>query len=223
MKRLLFWLCWSGRDLRDRGLLVVAIAATIAMGTGMYAALESMGSWRTNASAQSLALLKAHDVRLYLADGSYASPEQLRALVDRIPHASCVVDVEERLVLSTRVDASVGGQTIVVPGQLVGMATGDPSVDALQIRNGRGLAPTDDGQPVAELEYHFATHYGLPVPGSVKVGDNQALTVVGDALSPDYLMVISPSGDFMAEANYAVVFVPLQTAGELTGHAGEAN
>ena len=223
MKRLVFWLRWSGRDLRDRWLLVAAIAATIAMGTGMYAAMQSMTVWRTEASAQSLALLRAHDVRLSLANGSFATPAQLGALVDRIPHASSVTGAEERLAVSTRVDASAGGQTIVVPGRLVGMATGDPSVDALQVRGGRGLTPADDGQPVAEIEYHFARHYDLPSPASVTVADGQALDVVGEALSPDYLVVISPMGDFMAEANYAVVFVPLQTAGEITGHPGMVN
>jgi putative ABC transport system permease protein len=223
MKRLLFWLRWSARDLRDRWLLVLAIAATIALGTGMYAALESMGSWRTNASVDSLALLRAHDVRLYLADGSFAAPERLHALVDRIPHASSVVGAEERLVVPTRVDASTAGRTIVVPGQLVGMATGDPSVDRLQTRDGRGMTASDDGQAAAELEYHFAVHYGLAVPGSVTVGDGNRLAVVGDALSPDYLVVVSPMGDFMAEANFAVVFVPLQTAGQIAGHPGVAN
>ena len=73
-------------------------------------------------------------MRLYLADGSFATPDQLRALVDEIPHASSVVVAGERLVVPTRVDASTADQTIVVPGRLVGMATGDPSVDALQIR-----------------------------------------------------------------------------------------
>jgi putative ABC transport system permease protein len=223
MRRLLFWLRWSARDLRDRWLLVAAIAATIALGTGMYAALQSMGAWRTNASVQSLALLRAHDVRLYLADGSYATPEQLRGLAERIPHASSVAGVEERLVLSTRVDASTASQTIVVPGQLVGMATGDPSVDRLEVKDGRGLTAADEGQPVAELEYHFARRYGLSMPGSVTVGDGQKLDVVGEAFSADYLVVISPMGNFMAEANYAVVFVPLQTAGEMTGHPGMAN
>ena len=70
----LFWLRWSGRDLRDRWLLVAAIAATIAIGTGAYASLESLSAWRKDSNAQSLALLRAHDVRLYLADGSFATP-----------------------------------------------------------------------------------------------------------------------------------------------------
>jgi putative ABC transport system permease protein len=223
MKRLLFWLRWSGRDLRDRWLLVSAIAATIAIGTGMYAALGSLSDWRTNATTQSLALLRAHDVRLYLADGSYASPEQLRDLVREIRHASSVVGAETRLAVATRVDASTGGRTIVVPGELVGMATGDPSVDALQVRAGRPLMATDDGRPVAELEYHFATHYDFPVGASVRVGDGETLQIVGTALSADYLVVMSPTGDFMAEANYGVVFAPMETVGEAIGHPGMAN
>ena len=223
MKRLLFWLRWSARDLRDRLLLVVAIAATIAMGTGTFASLESMSSWRKDASVNSLAALRAHDVRLYLADGSFAAPEQLRGLVDGIPHASSVVGVEERLAVSTRVDASFGGQTIVVPGRMIGMATGDPSVDSLQVREGQGLTAADSGHPVAEIEYHFAKHYDLPIPGIVKVADGQTLATKGAALSPDYLLVISPAGDFMAEANFAVVFTSLEEAGNLTGHKNMAN
>jgi putative ABC transport system permease protein len=42
-------------------------------------------------------------------------------------------------------------------------------------------------------------------------------------MSPDYLMVVTPAGDIMAEANYAVVFVPLETAGQISGHPGMAN
>jgi putative ABC transport system permease protein len=223
MKRFLFWLRWSARDLRDRWILVAAIAATIAIGTGAYASLESLTSWRKEANTRSLAMLRAHDVRLYLADGSFATPVQLQGLVDGIPHAGSVIGVETRLVLPTRVDASTGDQTIVVPGRLVGVATSDSSVDALQIRNGRDLTAADDGQPVAELEYHFALHYGLWAPGSVKVGDDFRLDVVGAAMSSDWFMVVTPNGDIMAEANYAVIFVPLQTAGQLTGHPGMAN
>ena len=223
MRRFLFWLRWSGRDLRERWLLVAAIAATIAIGTGMYAALGSVSDWRTNSTRQSLALLRAHDVRLYLADGSYATPEQLRDLVSRIPHASSVTGMETRLAVATRVDASSGDQTIVVPGELIGMATGDPSVDALQVRNGRAMTAADDGRDVGELEYHFAAHYDLPVGGTVRVGDGHSLQVVGESLSPDYLVVISPMGDFMAEANYGVVFAPLATVGSLIGHPGMAN
>ena len=223
MQRLLFWLRWSGRDLRSRWLRGVAIAVTIALGTGMYAALESVSAWRANASTESLALLRAHDVRVSLAEGSYAAPDRLRGLVGAIPHASSVSGFEARLSVATRVDASVEGRTIVVPGRLVGIATGEPSVDALQVRLGRGLTAADEGRPVALLEYHFAKHYDVPAPGAVVVGDGRRLDVVGEALSPDYLVVISPMGDFMAEANYAVVFAPLSTTGELIGHPGMAN
>ena len=47
MKRIFFWLRWSGRDLRERVILVIAIAATIAIGTGAYASLESLSAWRS--------------------------------------------------------------------------------------------------------------------------------------------------------------------------------
>jgi putative ABC transport system permease protein len=223
MKRLLFWLRWSARDLRDRWLLVVAISATIALGTGAYASLESMSDWRKDANARSLALLQAHDVRLSLADGSYATPAQLGALLDSIPHRDQVVASDARLVLLTRIDASTGGRTIVVPGRIVGMSPARPDVDALGVTDGRALEAADDGALVAELEYHFANHYGLPASGDVVVGDGVQLRTVGRAFSPDYFLVVSPLGDVMAEANFGVVFVSLGTAGRISGHPGMAN
>ncbi len=222
MKRIVFWLRWSARDLRDRWLLVFAIAATIALGTGAFASLESMSAWRQDANARSLALLNAHDVRLYLASGSYAEPDQLRGLLSSIPHSAQVVAAETRLVVPTRVNASTAAQTIVVPGRIVGMSP-NASVDSLDVTSGRPFAATDDGKPVAALEYHFARHYDLPASGSVEVAGGSTLQVLGRAYSPDYFMVISPTGDIMAEANFAVVFVPVGTAGEMSGHPGMVN
>jgi putative ABC transport system permease protein len=222
MKTIAFWLRWSARDLRDRWLLVVAIAATISLGTGAYAALDSLSKWRTDGNSQSLAAMRAHDVRLYLADGSYASPQELRALLTSIPHASSVVASEVRLVVPTRVDASSSGKTIVVPGRMVGMATGDPSVDDLYVHSGRDLAAAD-GAGSAVAEYHFARFYDLPVPGSIEVADGQKLALSGTAYGPDYLMIVTPNGDIMAEANYGVVFVSLETAGRIAGHPGMVN
>ncbi len=223
MKRTGFWLRWSARDLRDRWLLVVAIAATIALGTGAFASLQSMTAWRQDANTRSLALLRAHDVRLTLADGSFATPGQLTSLVGTIPHADQVVAVETRLVLPTRVNASTSSQTIVVPGRIVGMSPGSPSVDSLEVTSGRPFAAADDGKPVAQLEYHFANHYDLPASGTVEVAGGARLDILGRAYSPDYFMVISPLGDLMAEANFAVVFAPMSTVGELSGHPGTAN
>jgi putative ABC transport system permease protein len=223
MKRLFFWLRWSGRDLRDRLLLVIAIAATIAIGTGAYASLDSLSAWRKDSNDKSVELLRAHDVRLYLADGSFATPEELGALLDEIPHRDAVVASGYRLVVPTRVDATDSGRTIVVPGRLVGMAAGDPAVDTLLVMSGRGFEAGDAGQAVAELEYHFAAHYDLPIPTAVSVGDGTRLEAVGSAFSSDYFMVISPNGDVMAEANFAVVFVPLETAGQIAGHPGLVN
>jgi putative ABC transport system permease protein len=222
MKRLGFWLRWSARDLRDRWLLVIAIAATIALGTGAFASLESMSAWRQDANASSLALLNAHDVRLYLADGSFAAPDDLTGLVAEIPHRSAVTALETRLVLPTRVDASVEGRAIVLPGRLVGMSA-SASIDELDVTNGRAFSEGDEGKPVAQLEYHFARHYDLPASGIVTVGDGARLEILGRAFSPDYFMVVSPLGDLMAEANFAVVFVPVSTAGELSGHPGTVN
>ena len=74
MRRTLFWLRWSARDLRARWLQVAAIALIVAIGTGMSAALGSVSVWRQDSYDASYALLHAHDVRVSLPAGSSLPP-----------------------------------------------------------------------------------------------------------------------------------------------------
>ena len=78
MSRARLWLRWSRRDLRARWLLVLTIALVIGIGTGMFTGLGSLETWRTRSNDESYARLNAHDVRVTLAEGSYARAGQLR-------------------------------------------------------------------------------------------------------------------------------------------------
>ena len=66
MPRVRFWLRWSGRDLRQRWIVVAAIALLIAVGTGVYASLASLLPWQTGSYDANFAALHTHDLRVAL-------------------------------------------------------------------------------------------------------------------------------------------------------------
>ncbi|MBS1868388.1 MAG: FtsX-like permease family protein [Actinobacteria bacterium] len=216
------WVRWTLRDARRRWVQVLSIALLLALGVGMYAALGSMSAWRKDSADQSFSALRMHDLRVSLADGSFARAGALRAALHRMPERDAVTVAEERLVVPAQVDASARGRTIIVPGRIVG-APVDARVDTLFVRGGRALRAGDAARPVAELEYSFARHYGLPASGTIRLTGGRTLRYVGQVQAPEYFVVTAPGADFGAEASFAVAFVPLRAAQVLTGHAGRVN
>ena len=137
-------------------------------------------------------------------------------------HPDWVAAADERLIVSTQVDASTGGETVLVPGRIVGVPVdgGGPRVDGLDVRSGHGLSEESDS---ALLEAHFADHYDLAASGTIHIAGEAEVRYGGTALTPEYYMVTSGQGDFLAQANFAVVFLPLSAAQELAGRAGDVN
>jgi putative ABC transport system permease protein len=219
VSRLLLWLRWSWRDLRARALQVGAIAAIVALGTGVYAGLSSTSEWRRRSYPASYAALDAHEVRVTLADDSYVGAEALRTAITAAPGVDAV---ETRLVAPTQVDASRAGETILVPGRLVGLdvGAGAPRIDRLHVVAGAGL-PTDGSAVV--VDEHFADHHRLPASGRIRVAGGREVAYAGRVLSPEYFLVMSDEGTMLAEATFAVVFAPLPLVEELTGRAGKVN
>ncbi len=219
------WLRWSWRDLRKRWLLVLAIALIIAVGTGANAGLGSTAAWRRQSNDESFALLAMHDLRVSLAQGATLDAGALDAAARSIPHAAELAATEERLVGVTEVDASSGGDTVLVPGELVGLdvGAGELSVDRVHVFDGRSLTQADDGQPVGVLEHQFADHYHLPPTGAVRLSGGTVLSYVGVGTSPQHFIVTSRSMSVFAQAGLAVLFVPLSTAQELLGQPDQVN
>lgn len=219
------WLRWSWRDLRNRWAQVAAIAAIIALGSGIYSGFTSTGEWRRVSLDASYAALAMYDLRLALAEGNFLDGDALVAAIRAIPSATALEAVEPRLVTRTQVDASTGGETILVPGRVVGVdvADGGPHVNRVSAERGRTLRASDAGTRRAVLEYHFADHYGLPARGDIRVSGGERLRYVGQGLSPEYFFVRGDQGSLLAEANFAVVFTPLDVAQELAGRPGAAN
>jgi len=227
MRRFWFWLRWSGRELRRRWVQVTVIALIIALGTGVQAGLGSTSDWRQRSYDASYAMLRMHDLRVRLGEGSFVPSGALVDALEGMRHPAWVAVAEERLIVSTQVDASTSGQTVLVPGRIVGVdvADGGPVVDGIWLTGGRALTDADDGSPVAVLEGHFASHYDLASAGSVGLPGGLAVDYVGTGYAPEYYVVANDAlgYSFMAEANFAVVFAPLETAGALSGHEGQVN
>jgi putative ABC transport system permease protein len=221
----MLWLRWSMRDLRARWLQVAAIAFIIAIGTGLYSGLSSTSEWRKVSYGESFRSLHMYDLRAALSSGSYVDATELVGLTGSIPHAADVRAAEARLVVPTQVDASTDDSTILVPGRIVGVdvSDGGPHVNGIDATAGRGLRAGDAGLDRGVLETHFAEHYRLPSRGSVTVSGGHSIDYVGQALSPEYFLVSGERGNILAEANFAVLFVPLATAQAMSGHPGEAN
>jgi putative ABC transport system permease protein len=202
---------------------VVAIAVVIGLGTGVYAGLGSTAAWRRESNDASYAALGMFDLKAALAEGTSVEQGALLRAVAALP-AGTVADAEERLLVPTQVDASRGSETVLVPGRVVGVdvGAGGPHVNGLHVDRGRSLAAADSARPVGVLERHFAEFYDLPPAGRLRVGGAD-VAYVGTALSPEYFMVTTATGNFLAEANFAVLFTSLATAQQLAGTPGQVN
>lgn len=221
-RRTRLWAVWALRDARRRWLQVISIALLLALGIGMFSAMSSMSKWRKDSAAASYDALRAHDLRVALAEGSYAREGSLARALDRVGERRAVEAADERLVVATQVDASFRGRSVIVPGRIVG-ATVAPSVDALHVVRGRALTPRDSGAPVAELERNFAKYHDLPPSGTVRLAGGRTLHYAGQASAPEYFVVTPPGATFGGEAGFAVLFAPLRTAQSIAGRQGRVN
>ncbi|MCZ7534613.1 MAG: FtsX-like permease family protein [Acidimicrobiia bacterium] len=217
------WLRWSRRDLRRRWVLVSAIAFIIAIGTGVFSALGSTAEWRRQSNDASYGLLRMHDLRVALSTGSYVDAGALAAVARSTGGDASVVATAERLTVPTQVDASTAEQTILVPGRIVGLdLAGGVEVNRPWVEEGAAPDGTGAG-PEALLEQKFAGHYDLPESGTVRIAGDREVTYTGLGTTPEYFMVTDSAAGLFAEANFAVLFMPIDDAQELAGHAGKVN
>ncbi len=219
------WIRWSWRDLRARWVQVTAIAFIIALGSGTYSGLTSTSEWRRLSYDDSFARLHMYDLRVELATGSFVDTAALDQLAGDLRRAGTLSATAAQLVGPTQVDASRSGSTVLVPGRIVGIEAvrGGPAVSTLGVTAGRGLEPADAGQPVAVLDEHFGKRREVGPGDQIRVSGDVAVSVVGRALSPEHFIVLGDSGTFTTEGNFALVFVPITTAGEILGQPGRAN
>jgi putative ABC transport system permease protein len=200
---------------------VTALALVIALGTGAYAGLGGTTAWRLTSNDESYAALRMHDLRVRLPDGGFARTGALAAAVRGIPDADRLAAVEERLIVSTQVDASTREHTVLVPGEIVGMNP-DAQVDTLYLAAGKGLAGDPTGS-LAVLESKFAEDHGLATRGDLVISGGRQVHHTGLGYTPEYFRISGRSGSLLGETGFAVLFMPLATAQQLTGRSGMAN
>ncbi|MFE6506080.1 ABC transporter permease [Nocardioides sp. NPDC057767] len=217
------WVRWSWRDLRRRWLLVTALALVIAVGSGVYAGLGATSAWRLQSNDRSYSSLRMHDLRVELPDGGFVAGGTLERAAGGMEDASSIEAAVERLVVPTLVDASTPSEDLLVPGEVVGMSTGASRVDDLHIVHGRGLRAGDDAEGVAVLESKFADEHGLPSQGRLLVSAGKPVEYVGTGYTPEYFQVTGRSGMVLGETGFAVVFMPLATAQEISGRPAQVN
>lgn len=215
-----FWLKWSLRDFRQRWLQIVAIAMIVALGAGAYAGLGSQQEWREDSYDASFEGLNMYDLKLHLAENTFHEQEQL---VEELGSIDGIAALEPRLVLPTLVEVGSSDDTLMVQGRIVGMPP-EPSVNQLYVRDGRNLSESDNGQPIAVVDYLFARHHGFDPGTSLSISGGHSLEFVGTAQAPEYFMIIpDDSGIVLGESGFAVLFMPLESLQTITGRAGLIN
>jgi putative ABC transport system permease protein len=219
---LLLRLRWSWRDLRARWLQVGAIALVIGIGSGIYSGLSSVSEWRRASYPASYDELAMFDVRADFADGVHLDAADLERAVTR-GAGEVVESAEARLLVDVQVDASSDTETVLVPGQVVGVDVtgGGPTVNAVGVYEGRGLEEQDRGRPVAVIEETFADAHDLRPGDSVLIAGDREIELVGRGSSPEQFIVISDRGGLFAD--FAYLYTTLETAGSLADRPGAAN
>jgi len=213
---------WSIRDLRRRWPQVAAIAAIIAIGTGVFASLSGTAVWRRQSNDASYARGAFHDIHVALSPGTNTAQGTLLQAIGSIPHAAMVDAVQERLVVATVVDASFGGKSILVPGRLVGSS--GQTVDRTLDRRGVAIEPSSAAEPTALIETGFARAWSMPAAGTVRISGDQPVTYSAPAFQPEYFY---PTGDqssaFASPGSFAVLFTSLADAQRVSGQSGMVN
>ncbi len=219
MKDWFLILRWSWRDLRKYWVKVIAIALVIGIGTGAYAGLTSTANWRRDSNEASMELLNMYDVRFELATDSSVGVGELAAAAAGIEHAAWIEGTVERLIRPTQVDASAAEDTVLVPGEIVGVdiSNGGPAINGWYTEVGDGLAADDAGQPTVLLEEGFAFHNDLPRSGTITVSGGVELEYVNTAMTPEFYIVVPENTTSFAQGTYAGVFTSLETAQGLSG------
>ncbi|MEJ8566012.1 ABC transporter permease [Elongatibacter sediminis] len=142
------------------------------------------------------------------------------AVADRIRDLPGVDRVDHRVVAYVSVD--IEGFDEPVSAHLVSLpvdSTGD--LNRLYLRRGRLLAPGADDEVL--LSQEFAAAHGLDPGDTLNAtinGRREKLTVVGHALSPEYIYQIAPGAVFPDYRRYGVMWMarkPLATAYDLDG------
>lgn len=217
-----FWLRWSGRDLRKRVWQVVAIAAIIALGSGIYAGLASTSAWRRQSLNATFARLAVHDIDVRAVSG-FSAPENQFLTAVRIAGGTGVAATQARLVANLPVRAGPGG-SIPAAGVVIGVDLSRPvRIDRWAVTAGAPIGPAASDGGAVLLDKHFTQAHDLPSSGTIEIAGT-AVHYVGTALEPEYLNTTTTFGaTIQGAATRAVVYAPLSLVQKLADQEGRIN
>jgi putative ABC transport system permease protein len=217
-----FWLRWTWRDLRKRLLQVVAIAAIIALGSGLYAGLGSTSVWRLQSLNATFTGLAAHDVEISPVTGFFAPQNQLLNAV-RSAGGPGLRTVEVRLVANLPVRAGRSGQ-IAAAGVIVGVDLAHRvDIDRWKVVAGQTIGSADSRGTSVLLDEHFVNAHHLASTGIIDIGGTP-VRYVGTALEPEYLnTTVTFGATIQGAATRAVVYAPIRLVQRLADRPGQAN
>lgn len=188
------------RDLWGMRGQVLAIAFVIVAGVATYVAMTSVMDALQGSQA-------AYYSEYRFAEG-FASvrraPERLSERLRRVPGLN---EVQTRV--SAGVNLEIPGFDEPVSGRLVSIPEGEqPRLNRLFVREGRLVRPGREEEVL--LNEIFAEAHGLQLGDEITAivnGRRRALTVVGIALSPEFLMQIQPGSLFPDPERYGVLWM----------------
>ncbi len=201
---------------------MLAIAAIVALGSGVYSGLGSTSAWRTASLDATFERLHADAVQVATVAGVAVPADDLLAAV-RSAGGDDLAAADVRLISTLPVRAGPGGR-IPAAGVLVGvdLARG-VAVDQWSVVAGRTIGRADAGGSDVLLDQHFAHQHHLPPTGVLTIAGT-TVRYVGTALEPEYLNTTVPVGTTLQGAQTrAVVYAPITLVQHLTGQPGMAN
>lgn len=201
------------RDLWSMRSQALAIALIIVSGVATFIMSIS--------TLDSLMLTRRLFYREYRFADAFASLKRApESLVDQIREIRGVEQVESRVVAEVRL--RVPGFEEPVVGRLVSIPDeGQPLLNQVYLRKGRLVGPGAEDEAIASEA--FAVAHNLEPGDKIEAiinGRLETLTIVGIALSPEYIYEIGPGAIFPDFEHFAVLWMartPLGTAYDMEG------
>ena len=148
------------------------------------------------------------------------APESLRERLAALPG---VAEVETRVIADVHLD--VAGFTEPITGRLISIPDNrKPRLNRLYLRQGR--LPAADRDDEAIVSEAFAAAHRLALGAKLRVvinGRRQTLTLVGTALSPEYIHQLRPGSMFPDYQRYGVLWMGRRALGAAYGMEGAFN
>ena len=148
------------------------------------------------------------------------APDSLRQRIARIPG---VADVETRVVANVSLDIAAFSEPVT--GKLIAIPdSGEPRLNKLFLRTGRWLTPGRHDEVI--LSEAFAEAHGF-TPGdhitAIINGKRKRLTIVGTAISPEYIYQLRPGSAFPDFKRYGILWMSRSAVGNAFDMKGAFN